>query len=79
MQANYDLEAAKIEERYDKEIEAAGENSTRGKKLEEEKQKEQYGGQSDGGRCESCTRRCAAHQHGAVAFDRNSTYRSDEE
>ena len=40
MQANQSAEEAKVTERYDAEIEKAGENSKQGKKLEEEKQKE---------------------------------------
>ncbi len=40
MQAELSLEEAKITQRYDKEIEAAGENSTKAGKLEEKKQKE---------------------------------------
>lgn len=40
MQANAQLEEAKITKRYDKEIEAAGSNTAKGKKLEEQKQKE---------------------------------------
>lgn len=39
-QASLDEETAKIEKKYDKEIEKAGSNSRRGKKLEEKKQKE---------------------------------------
>lgn len=39
-QACADAEVAKVTARYDKEIEAAGQNSVRGKKLEEKKQKE---------------------------------------
>lgn len=39
-QACTDAEVAKVTARYDKEIEAAGQNSVRGKKLEEKKQKE---------------------------------------
>ena len=40
MQANLSLEEAKITKRYGKEIEAAGSNTAKGKKLEEQKQKE---------------------------------------
>ncbi len=40
MQAELSLEEAKITQRYDKEIEAAGENSAKARKLEEKKQKE---------------------------------------
>ena len=40
MQANLSLEEAKITKRYNKEIEAAGSNTAKGKKLEEQKQKE---------------------------------------
>ena len=40
MQANLSLEEAKITKRYDREIEAAGSNTAKGKKLEEQKQKE---------------------------------------
>ena len=40
MQACYSAEEAKINQRYDAEIKAAGENSKRGKQLEEKKQKE---------------------------------------
>lgn len=40
MQANMQAEQARVTERYDAEIQKAGENSTRGRKLEEQKQKE---------------------------------------
>lgn len=40
MQANASLEEAKVTRRYDAEIKKAGENTARGKKLEEQKQKE---------------------------------------
>ena len=40
MQANMQAEQARVSERYDAEIEKAGENTTRGRKLEEQKQKE---------------------------------------
>ena len=40
MQANMQAEQARVTERYDAEIEKAGENTTRGRKLEEQKQKE---------------------------------------
>ena len=40
MQANQDAEIAKVEKKYDAEIEAAGANTAKGKKLEEQKQKE---------------------------------------
>lgn len=40
MQANASLEEAKVTRRYDEEIKKAGENTARGKKLEEQKQKE---------------------------------------
>lgn len=40
MQANYELEAAKVEERYDREIAAAGEGTAKAKQLEAQKQKE---------------------------------------
>lgn len=40
MQANAQVEEAKITRRYDAEIKKAGENSTKGRKLEEQKQKE---------------------------------------
>ena len=40
MQANAALEEAKVTRRYDAEIKKAGENTARGKKLEEQKQKE---------------------------------------
>lgn len=40
MQANMQAEQARVTERYDAEIEKAGENTTRGRKLEEKKQKE---------------------------------------
>lgn len=40
MQANASLEEAKVTHRYDAEIKKAGENTARGKKLEEQKQKE---------------------------------------
>lgn len=40
MQANASLEEARITERYDREIEAAGDNTTRTQQLEKEKQKE---------------------------------------
>lgn len=40
MQANMQAEQARVTERYDAEIEKEGENTTRGRKLEEQKQKE---------------------------------------
>ena len=40
MQANQEAEIAKVEKKYDAEIEAAGANTAKGKKLEEQKQKE---------------------------------------
>lgn len=40
MSASCDLEVAQIEKKYDAEIEAAGANTAKGKKLEEQKQKE---------------------------------------
>ena len=40
MQANQEAEIAKVEKKYDAEIEAAGANTANGKKLEEQKQKE---------------------------------------
>lgn len=40
MQANYENEAASVEERYNREIQAAGQSSARGKILEEKKQRE---------------------------------------
>ena len=40
MQANYENEAASVEERYNREIQAAGQSSARGKLLEEKKQRE---------------------------------------
>ena len=40
MQANASLEEAKVTKRYDAEIEAAGSSTAKGKKLEEQKQKE---------------------------------------
>lgn len=39
-QANYDIEAAKVTARYDAEIKAVGESTTRGKMIEEKKQRE---------------------------------------
>lgn len=40
MSASCDLEVSKVEKKYDAEIEAAGANTAKGKKLEEQKQKE---------------------------------------
>ncbi len=40
MQVNYENEAASVEERYNREIQAAGQSSARGKILEEKKQRE---------------------------------------
>ena len=40
MQANYENEAASVEERYNREIQAAGQSSARGKMLEEQKQRD---------------------------------------
>ena len=40
MQINYENEAASVEERYNREIQAAGQSSARGKILEEKKQRE---------------------------------------